>query len=345
MITFRTGWSNWDWLYAHCTLDLRHKWLVNAWLLLLLGSALQLVVVSQVPQSSQEQSDAPTDCPRTPRRGRQILCWWKINPAAVKPGSSIHQLRIPSISPSPPERICRKKPNKKNECSFPKHSSNCTHDYLFSFCMGYSPPYFFYFFIIFFYKLSLLQQRLCNINLRWDMEIFSISQQLAQNPGLLQPAWDCLSRHTSQESFAALRSWIAASHRLSQAGGGGAISQKFILVNFSKEWDYWEQPADGRAFIFLFLKAAWHPWREDVNAESRLMGLNRREPFAPDLYTPSESKGLIPPGRESSAVHRIGPPSKWGIHPELSRKYIEKAANPIPKANSSLILINSWIFL
>ena len=60
-----------------------------------------------------------------------------------------------------------------------------------------------------------------------------------------------------------------------------------------------------------------------MNAESRLMGLNRRKPFTPDLYMPSESEGLIPPGREHSAVHRIGPLSKWGIHPEISRKYIE----------------------
>lgn len=60
-----------------------------------------------------------------------------------------------------------------------------------------------------------------------------------------------------------------------------------------------------------------------MNAESRLLRPDRRKPFAPDLYAPSESEGLIPPGRERSAVHRIGPPSKWGIHPEISRKYIE----------------------
>lgn len=60
-----------------------------------------------------------------------------------------------------------------------------------------------------------------------------------------------------------------------------------------------------------------------MNAESRLLGPNRRKPFTPDLYAPAGSEGLILPGRERSTVHRIGPPSKWGIHPEISRKYIE----------------------
>lgn len=80
------------------------------------------------------------------------------------------------------------------------------------------------------------------------MEIFSISQQFAQNPGFLQPAWDCLSRHTAQESFAApeelnccsVPSAVACSS-IPQAVTGwrrGAISQKLISVTFSKEWDY-----------------------------------------------------------------------------------------------------------
>lgn len=57
-----------------------------------------------------------------------------------------------------------------------------------------------------------------------------------------------------------------------------------------------------------------------MNAESRLMGLNRRKPFTPDLSAPSESKGLILLGGEHSTVHRIEPLSKWGIHPEISGK-------------------------
>lgn len=92
---------------------------------------------------------APADCPRTLQRWRRILCWWKIDPAALKPGSSVHQLRIPSISPSPPERICRKKKtNKKKECSSPKHSSTAPMTLSVFFLHGLFPLYFylFYFF-------------------------------------------------------------------------------------------------------------------------------------------------------------------------------------------------------
>lgn len=53
---------------------------------------------------------------------------------------------------------------------------------------------------------------------------------------------------------------------------------------------------------------------------------------SPDLSAPPESQGLIPPAGESLAVHRIRPPSKWGIHPEISRKHRESAANSTPKS-------------
>lgn len=57
---------------------------------------------------------------------------------------------------------------------------HCTHDFICFLSARAIPPLFFLFF--FFFKLSLPQQRLRNINLRSDVEIFSISQQLAQKP-------------------------------------------------------------------------------------------------------------------------------------------------------------------
>lgn len=64
------------------------------------------------------------------------------------------------------------------------------------------------------------------------------------------------------------------------------------------------------------------PW-SDVDAESRLQGLgglSRGKPLPPrlpHLSLPAEREGLI------QAIHRIGPSSKWGIHPEISSKYME----------------------
>lgn len=103
--------------------------------------------------------------------------------------------RDSSNFPRPSRKNLQKEKQLKNECSSSKHSSNCIRDFICFLSARVIPTIFFFYFFKNFLQVSLLQQRLCNINPGWDMEIFSISQQLAQNPALLQPA--CLSRLTS----------------------------------------------------------------------------------------------------------------------------------------------------
>lgn len=125
------------------------------------------------------------------------------------------QPRIPSISQALQKESAEGKPiKKKKKCSSPKHSSNCTHYFacifFFSFCTGSFPPPFFSF-----YRLSLLQGRLCNINLCSHLEMLSISQQLAQNPG---PA-GCLGLLVKKYSTGCPWSDVDAESRLQGVGG------------------------------------------------------------------------------------------------------------------------------
>lgn len=88
--------------------------------------------------------------------------------------------------------------------------------------------------------------------------------------------------------------------------GVGTVNQTFISTS--------EHPV----FVFLLSQGSLTP----VEGKMSVLGAGwcGGTGGSPDLSAPPESQGLILPAWESLAVHRIRPPSKWGIHPEISRK-------------------------
>lgn len=124
------------------------------------------------------------------------------------------QPRIPSISQALQKESAEGKPIKKKKMLISKtflqlHPLLCLY-FFFFFLHRQFPPSFFSF-----YRLSLLQGRLCNINLCSHLEMLSISQQLAQNPG---PA-ACLGLLVKKYSTGCPWSDVDAESRLQGVGG------------------------------------------------------------------------------------------------------------------------------